>query len=174
MEFINIAPQERPHGDATIYLTEGECLRFMDLLINVTYAENDDELKSSLETFNSDGEAYTLLVCRPTEVEAAKLEPHYTDPDYLPQPAPIPNTTPGIHDELLSMRGLPESLRAMLRKRKAQGLQTYGTPLQRGNGRDAALDCAEEVADAIAYAQQINNDALREALIAVWEDFFNA
>ena len=90
------------------------------------------------------------------------------------QPAPIPNTSIGVHDELLSMRGLPETLRAMLRKRKAKGMETYGTPLQRGNGRDAALDCAEEVADAIAYAQQMNNDALREALIAVWEDFFNA
>ena len=90
------------------------------------------------------------------------------------QPAPIPNTSIGIHDELLSMRGLPESLRAMLRKRKAKGLQQYKVPLQRGNGRDAALDCAEEVADAIAYSQQMGNDALREALIAVWEDFFNA
>ena len=170
MGFINIHGQSHPHDSVAISATrdEAEAMHFAFLRIANGASSSD------LETMASDGEAYTVFVQLASEEHRTSLRLPYTDPDYSPQPAPISNTSVGVHDELLAMHGLPESLMAMLRKRKAKGLQEYKVPLQRGNGRDAALDCAEEVADAIAYSQQMNNDALREALIAVWEDFFNA
>lgn len=40
-------------------------------------------------------------------------------------------------------------------KRKVIGLESYGTPLQVGNGRDAAQDALEEVLDLAVYLKQI-------------------
>ena len=167
MGFINIHAQSYPHDSAVIILTRDEAEKMQFAFLRIVNGASS----SDVESMASDGEACTVIIQVVSNDKKDNLPLPYTDKDY--QPAPIPNTTPGIHDELLSMRGLPESLRAMLRKRKAKGLQDYKVPLQRGNGRDAALDCAEEVADAIAYAQQMSNDILREALIAVWEDHFN-
>ncbi len=39
-------------------------------------------------------------------------------------------------------------------QRTNQGIQTYGTPLQTFNGRDALRDCLEELVDATLYLMQ--------------------
>ena len=44
-------------------------------------------------------------------------------------------------------------LRAWFTERRALGLERYGTPLQRANGRDHRVDLRQELLDALAYAQ---------------------
>jgi len=38
-------------------------------------------------------------------------------------------------------------------ERRQQGIDTYGTPLQRDNGRDHLADAIQELADAVVYFQ---------------------
>lgn len=57
----------------------------------------------------------------------------------------------------LIARERPGPVRDMMSARRALGISRYGTPLQRRNGRDAALDLREEVLDGLAYAQALND-----------------
>jgi hypothetical protein len=60
------------------------------------------------------------------------------------QPAPRPNGLPRVHDLVLTD----------LEGRLAQGLRTYGVPLQPHNGRDALRDAYEEAIDLAFYLRQ--------------------
>lgn len=64
-----------------------------------------------------------------------------------------------------------EGLRQMYAERRAFGIQKYGTPLQRDNGRDVVADAMQEALDGMVYAQQANHaEALghfRAALLAL-------
>jgi hypothetical protein len=60
------------------------------------------------------------------------------------QPAPTPNGLPRVHDLVL----------ADLEGRLAQGLKTYGVPLQPHNGRDALTDAYAEALDLAMYLRQ--------------------
>ena len=60
------------------------------------------------------------------------------------QPAPKTNTHPHVADELIKD----------ILERKAKGMETYGTPLQPFNGRDALQDALEEALDLAAYIKQ--------------------
>lgn len=59
----------------------------------------------------------------------------------------------------------------LLDVQEAKGVETYGTTLQAGNGRDALNDAAEELVDAFKYVQQarMENAALRLDLVAARE-----
>lgn len=46
------------------------------------------------------------------------------------------------------------ALVALLKERQAQGIATYGTPLQTHNGRDALWDALEEALDLCQYLAQ--------------------
>jgi len=48
---------------------------------------------------------------------------------------------------------LDDPIRPICIARRALGVARYGTPLQRGNGRDEVRDTDEELADALVYAQ---------------------
>lgn len=61
-----------------------------------------------------------------------------------PQPAPIPNNNPSIHDIVIES----------VLKRKAIGLKEYKVPLQAGNGRNPLRDLSDELYDAICYLEQ--------------------
>ena len=50
---------------------------------------------------------------------------------------------------------LPQQLRADAEARRRLGIERYGLPLQRGNGRDMAVDGYQEALDGIAYAAGI-------------------
>ncbi len=52
---------------------------------------------------------------------------------------------------------------ADMHERRKVGIERYGVPLQRDNGRDTARDYREELLDAMAYAQAL----LRPADVAV-------
>lgn len=60
------------------------------------------------------------------------------------QPAPTPNA--GAH--------IVDLVKADLDKRRALGIQKYGTPLQAHNGRDALVDAYEEALDLAQYLRQ--------------------
>ena len=47
---------------------------------------------------------------------------------------------------------LPPEIRADAEARRRLGIERYGLPLQRGNGRDMVLDGYQEALDGIAYA----------------------
>lgn len=71
---------------------------------------------------------------------------------------------------LLDAMGLAEGhpLRDLLEDREAKGLATYGTVLHTYNGRDALRDCAEELADALAYTVQWALEGGDESQYAEW------
>lgn len=72
------------------------------------------------------------------------------------QPPPIKNNNTAIVDLVT------EDL--LLRKKK--GIETYGIPLQAGNGRDALQDLYEELLDACCYLKQAmeeRNNALHNS-----------
>lgn len=80
------------------------------------------------------------------------------DTGYTPQPAPIRNNNPSVHDLVLLDLITPTEEYALLAteiwNRKAIGLAEYKVPLQANNGRDCEKDCIEEMADAICYLKQ--------------------
>jgi hypothetical protein len=74
----------------------------------------------------------------------------------IPEPPPIPNDNPSIHD--LVVEDLKKDTYIVLTKdildRKAFGLKKYGVPLQQGNSRNPLRDAFQEVLDAICYIKQ--------------------
>lgn len=60
------------------------------------------------------------------------------------QPNPTPNNNPHI----------VELVKADLDRRRALGIQRYGTALQASNGRDALKDAYEEALDLCQYLKQ--------------------
>lgn len=69
---------------------------------------------------------------------------------HVEQPAPTPGTG-DVWQEIIDGEPLAV-LRELYEARRALGVERYGTPLQRDNGRDTARDLEEELLDALAYA----------------------
>lgn len=69
---------------------------------------------------------------------------------HVEQPAPVPSTG-DVWQEVIDAEPLAV-LRELYEARRALGIERYGVPLQRGNGRDTARDLEEELLDALAYA----------------------
>ena len=59
-------------------------------------------------------------------------------------------------------------LQSMYRARRLEGIERYGQPLMRNDGRDEWRDYIEELLDAIAYARRLRlpTDVLRGLLLA--------
>lgn len=64
------------------------------------------------------------------------------------QPLPTANDRPQIQDLVI----------ADIEKRRALGIERYGTPLQAFNGRDAMRDLYEELIDAVLYLRQVMDE----------------
>lgn len=67
------------------------------------------------------------------------------------QPAPTGGDGVDVWAELIGTEP-DHRIRALMTLRRAKGLQTYGTTLQRGDGRDHLRDLLDELLDATAYA----------------------
>jgi hypothetical protein len=75
-----------------------------------------------------------------------------------PQPQPSASTG-DVWQELIDVE--PDRLlRSWFEVRRAVGIERYGVPLQRDNGRDPRRDLREELLDALAYAQQCSLPAV--------------
>lgn len=62
-------------------------------------------------------------------------------------------------------------LRALYAERRRQGVERYGTPLQRGNGRNFLADALQEALDLLVYLEGAN---ARESLRLRAEDLIVA
>jgi hypothetical protein len=60
-----------------------------------------------------------------------------------------------------------DPLRPRCEARRLVGIERYGSPLQRGNGRDNALDLEEEALDLLAYAQAERDPRVVSAALAI-------
>ena len=71
--------------------------------------------------------------------------------DLVTKPQPLPLDASGdVWAEIIAT--LPEGpARQAAEARRQMGIDKYGTPLQRGNGRDHAVDEAQELLDAAVY-----------------------
>lgn len=69
----------------------------------------------------------------------------------MTQPAPTPGTGDAWLD-LLAALPVSGRLRDACLARRELGIQRYGTPLQRDNGRDHDADLLEELLDGAVYA----------------------
>jgi len=67
------------------------------------------------------------------------------------QPAPVGGTG-DVWSEIITASPSAELLQLYMERRQ-QGIDTYGTPLQRDNGRDHLADAVQELADAVVYFQ---------------------
>jgi hypothetical protein len=82
------------------------------------------------------------------------------------QQLPVPNDGPSMHDLVIAelQNCPPESdpersaIIALLAGRKRVGLERYDSILQANNGRDARRDLLEELADAVVYGRQIQEE----------------
>jgi hypothetical protein len=54
-----------------------------------------------------------------------------------------------------------ENLVPLYMERRGQGIDRYGVPLQRDNGRDHYADAVQELADAVVYLQAANLSGIR-------------
>lgn len=61
------------------------------------------------------------------------------------QPLPTTNDSECVQDQVC----------AYIQRRKAVGIERYGTALQANNGRDALRDLYEELVDAVQYCAQM-------------------
>lgn len=73
---------------------------------------------------------------------------------HVEQPAPLPGTG-DVWQEVIDVEPLAV-LRELYEARRALGVARYGTPLQRGNGRDHLRDALEEALDLMAYLMAAN------------------
>ncbi len=79
-----------------------------------------------------------------------------------PQPDPLP-AEGDVWAELIDGEPVAE-LRALYRDRRTLGIERYGVPLQRGNGRDHRADLLQELLDGMAYAQAADLPRVAAAL----------
>jgi len=71
------------------------------------------------------------------------------------QAAPVPgegDVWAEVIAELEQQGRTPARVLLLMRERRQVGIDRYGVPLQRGNGRDAERDLLEELLDAVAYS----------------------
>lgn len=80
------------------------------------------------------------------------------------QPPPTPGTG-DLWRELIDAEPLPSHVRAMCEERRQLGIERYGTPLQRDNGRDFRTDLLQELLDAAVYAWGLGDKVLALALL---------
>ena len=79
--------------------------------------------------------------------------------DSCDQPLPTPNDKPSLWDEVIND----------MKTRDTVGRARYGTPLQPHNGRNALVDIADELLDALVYLKQLRVEAaaFRVALVEI-------
>lgn len=80
-----------------------------------------------------------------------------------PQPAPV-DADGDVMQELIDSLS-PGRTREVLVERRRFGIEKYGKPVQRGNGRDHLWDLAQEFADAAVYGLAANKHVLVQIAI---------
>lgn len=81
------------------------------------------------------------------------------------QPPPQPSTG-DCWLAVISDASSPKLI-ADMRERRDMGIRKHGTPLQPNNGRDAVVDCYQEVLDSIVYCKQAVIEG-RDGMLSVY------
>jgi len=76
-----------------------------------------------------------------------------------PQPAPLASDG-DVWAEIIAELDATDPLRALAVERRAQGIERYGTPLQRDNGRDHLVDALQEAMDLWVYLRAAGLEGL--------------
>lgn len=63
--------------------------------------------------------------------------------------------------------GCTETVFAWMEERRALGIERYGQPLQRGDGRDHLVDARQELLDAVVYLWACGRRSEALAVVAV-------
>ena len=82
------------------------------------------------------------------------------------QPVPI-HADGDVWAEIIAETTEPRLL-ALYTERRAQGIERYGVPLQRDNGRDHSADAVQELVDAVVYfraGNRLKAQSLVEAVL---------
>jgi len=116
---------------------------------------------------NKKPETNVTLSPLPPDIDAAQLQAlgaHLAE-----QPAPQPGTG-DLWADIIARTEHP-LLRALYEARRQQGIERYGTPLQRGNGRDFLSDALQEACDLVVYLEGTEHRSLvtraEDILIAI-------
>ena len=83
-------------------------------------------------------------------------------PDQSP---PTPGTGDVWHDLITAAGPTHPELVPLMEERRRLGFERYGTPLQRGNGRDHRADAAQELLDAAVYLWAADEGVLAMAML---------
>ncbi len=83
-------------------------------------------------------------------------------PISTPEPAPVAGTG-DVWAEIIAVEPEP-SLREVFAARRQFGIDKYGTPLQRNNGRDHGNDLDQELCDGVVYARAAERPATETIL----------
>lgn len=91
-------------------------------------------------------------------------------PAVVEQPAPTPSAgdvMAGLSTIVAASYNVDEAADLLdgIEARRLLGIERYGVPLQRGNGRDPDVDLLQELIDAAAYAVQGNRLILAVRLV---------
>lgn len=85
-----------------------------------------------------------------------------------PQPAPIVGEG-DVWAEIIAELPAHDILRPLAEARRLQGIERYGVPLQRANGRAHMVDALQEALDLMAYLRAANSPSQGLArLLALW------
>lgn len=101
-------------------------------------------------------------VCPPEWLTRPPEVPLSNHPIATPEPAPIEGTG-DVWAEVIADTRDP-ALRVLFEARRQFGIDKYGTPLQRGNGRNHRNDLEQELCDGIPYARAADMPATQWAL----------
>lgn len=85
-----------------------------------------------------------LIQLTRNEIMAPRLSHNGRASYSVPEPDPIANENPSIHDLVIQD----------IEDRKRFGLEKYGTTLQAGNGRRGLVDAYAEILDLVVYLRQ--------------------
>lgn len=96
---------------------------------------------------------------------AAYSASHEPCAEWMAQAQPAPSGGTGdVWAELIEQLP-PGRLRDACEARRALGIQRYGQPLRRGDGRDHRRDLAEELLDAAVYARALGSEGTARRLL---------
>ena len=81
------------------------------------------------------------------------------------QSQPTPGTGDVWHDLITAASPTHPGLVPLMEERRRLGIERYGQPLQRGDGRDHRADAAQEILDAAVYLWAAGESVLAMAML---------
>ena len=121
-----------------------------------------DRIDEAIKAGNEDEVDRLLGLLAACDAKRMPLQRERTGYTAQPEPAPTEGTgdlwAEVIADWAKKWTGSSGRIRTAMHQRRQFGIDKYGTPLQRDNGRDALTDARDEALDLRVYAQQLETE----------------